>query len=107
MVPMLLDLAITPANVSLSMPGSWESRNASPARASRLGTITGVAGVATPATPVIVPNRLARAGESFRDSHDHGIERLTFAGVIAKSSNIGTMMVGEKVQPATLEKYFR
>ena len=64
-------------------------------------------GVATPATPVIVPNRLARAGESFRDSHDHGIERLTFAGVIAKSSNIGTMMVGEKVQPATLEKYFR
>jgi cell division protein FtsI (penicillin-binding protein 3) len=64
-------------------------------------------GVATPATPVIVPNRLARAGESFRDSHDHGIERLTFAGVIAKSSNIGTMMVGEKVQPAVLEKYFR
>jgi len=64
-------------------------------------------GVATPATPVIVPNRLARAGESFRDSHDHGIERLTFAGVIAKSSNIGTMMVGEKVQPAALEKYFR
>jgi cell division protein FtsI (penicillin-binding protein 3) len=64
-------------------------------------------GVATPATPVIVPNRLARAGESFRDSHDHGIERLTFAGVIAKSSNIGTMMVGEKVRPEILEKYFR
>src|SRR5665811_2139462 len=64
-------------------------------------------GVATPATPVVVPNRLPRAGQSFRDSHDHGIERLTFAGVIAKSSNIGTMMVGEKVQPATLEKYCR
>ena len=64
-------------------------------------------GVATPATPVVVPNRLPRAGESFRDSHDHGILRLTFAGVIAESSNIGTMMVGEKVPPATLEKYFR
>ncbi|MBE3074942.1 MAG: penicillin-binding protein 2 [Actinobacteria bacterium] len=64
-------------------------------------------GVAAPATHVVVPNRLARAGESFRDSHDHGIERLTFAGVIAKSSNIGTMMVGEKVPPTVLEKYFR
>jgi cell division protein FtsI (penicillin-binding protein 3) len=64
-------------------------------------------GVATPATPVVVPNRLPRAGQSFRDSHDHGIERLTFAGVIAQSSNIGTMMVGEKVPAPTLEKYFR
>jgi cell division protein FtsI (penicillin-binding protein 3) len=64
-------------------------------------------GVATPATPVVVPNRLPRAGQSFRDSHDHAVEKLTFAGVIAQSSNIGTMMVGEKVPPATLEGYFR
>jgi len=62
---------------------------------------------ATPATPVTVPNRLARSDQSFRDSHDHATEKLTFAGVIAKSSNIGTMMVGEKVPPATLERYFR
>ena len=64
-------------------------------------------GVATPATPVVVPNRLPRAGTSFRDAEEHGVEKLTFAGVIAQSSNIGTMMVGEKVPPATLEKYFR
>jgi cell division protein FtsI (penicillin-binding protein 3) len=64
-------------------------------------------GVVTPATPVIVPNRLARSDQSFKDSHEHGIERLTFAGVIAQSSNIGTMMVGEKVRPPILERYFR
>ena len=64
-------------------------------------------GVATPATPVAVPDRLPRADQSFRDSHEHGLENLTFAGVIAQSSNLGTMMVGEKVPPATLEKYFR
>ena len=64
-------------------------------------------GVATPTTPVVVPNRLPRADQLFKDSHEHGIERLTFAGVIAQSSNIGTLMVGEKVPPATLEKYFR
>jgi len=64
-------------------------------------------GVATPETPVTVPNRLPRAGTSFKDAEEHGVEKLTFAGVIAKSSNIGTMMVGEKVPPATLESYFR
>jgi cell division protein FtsI (penicillin-binding protein 3) len=64
-------------------------------------------GVASAATPVAVPDRLARADQSFRDSHEHGLEHLTFAGVIAQSSDIGTMMVGEKVPPATLEKYFR
>ena len=64
-------------------------------------------GVATPTTPVVVPNRLPRSDQLFKDSHEHGIERLTFAGVIAQSSNIGTLLVGEKVPPATLEKYFR
>jgi cell division protein FtsI (penicillin-binding protein 3) len=64
-------------------------------------------GFATPATPVIVPNRLARSDKVFKDSHEHPTEKLTFAGVIAQSSNIGTMMVGEKVPPRTLEKYFR
>ncbi len=64
-------------------------------------------GVATPATPVTVPNRLLRGGTSFKDAEEHGVERLTFAGVIAQSSNMGTLMVGEQVPPATLEKYFR
>ena len=64
-------------------------------------------GVATPSTPVVVPNRLPRGGQSFRDSHEHGVERLTFAGVIAQSSNLGTIMVGEKVAPSVLERYFR
>ncbi|MHB1472414.1 MAG: peptidoglycan D,D-transpeptidase FtsI family protein [Dermatophilaceae bacterium] len=64
-------------------------------------------GVATPETPVVVPNRLLRGGTSFKDAENHGVEHLTFTGVIAQSSNIGTMMVGEKVPPATLERYFR
>ena len=54
-------------------------------------------GVATPDTPVTVPNTLKRAGTVFHDSHDHATEHLTFAGVLAQSSNIGTMLVGEKL----------
>ena len=61
----------------------------------------------TPATPVVIPSQLHRAGALFHDSHAHGTEKLTFAGVIAQSSNMGTMLVGEKLTSPTLEKYFR
>jgi cell division protein FtsI (penicillin-binding protein 3) len=52
-------------------------------------------GVITPATPITVPNRLYRAGKSFKDFEDHGVEHLTYAGTIAKSSNIGTIKAAE------------
>ena len=64
-------------------------------------------GVVTPDTPVVVPNRLPRADRSFKDSHDHPTLFLTASGVLARSSNIGTMLIGEQLDPATLEGYFR
>ncbi len=64
-------------------------------------------GVVTPSTPVVVPNRLPRSDQSFRDSHDHATEYLTFTGVLAQSSNIGTVLAGEQVPPATMESYMR
>ena len=64
-------------------------------------------GVATPDTPVTVPNTLTRAGTVFHDSHDHPTEHLTFAQVLAQSSNIGTMLVGENLPPATMYSYLR
>ncbi|NYG05690.1 cell division protein FtsI (penicillin-binding protein 3) [Phycicoccus badiiscoriae] len=65
-------------------------------------------GVVTPSTVVEVPNRIHRAdNREFRDSHDHPTEYLTFAGVLAQSSNIGTILAGEKVKPATMYDYFR
>ena len=64
-------------------------------------------GVATPDTPVTVPNTLKRAGTVFHDSHDHPTEHLTFAQVLAQSSNIGTMLVGEKLSPDTMYSYQR
>ncbi|MFN8078750.1 MAG: penicillin-binding protein 2 [Kineosporiaceae bacterium] len=64
-------------------------------------------GLVTPLTQVTVPNRLKRADRTFRDAEEHGVEKLTAAGVLAKSSNIGTIMLGEKVPPATMERYLR
>ncbi len=54
-------------------------------------------GVISPTTPIIVPNRLTRAGKSFKDFEDHGVENLTYAGTLAKSSNIGTIKAAERL----------
>lgn len=62
-------------------------------------------GVAKPLSPVTVPGTLKRAGTLFHDSHAHPTEHLTFAGVLAVSSNIGTMLEGEKVPARTMHDY--
>ncbi|MFG2608242.1 penicillin-binding transpeptidase domain-containing protein [Streptomyces sp. NPDC048514] len=59
--------------------------------------------VATPLTRVVVPNRLHRGDRLFQDDIDHATWYLTLNGVLAKSSNIGTILAtGElgKTQPA-------
>ncbi|WP_276313890.1 penicillin-binding protein 2 [Streptomyces sp. WAC 01438] len=48
--------------------------------------------VATPETHVVVPNRLHRGDRLFRDDIDHPTWYLTLNGVLAKSSNIGTIL---------------
>ncbi len=63
--------------------------------------------VVQPTTSLIVPNRLPRAGTSFKDDVDHPTLNLTVAGALAMSSNIGTMLATEKVAPAKMESYFR
>ncbi|GAA2362273.1 MULTISPECIES: peptidoglycan D,D-transpeptidase FtsI family protein [Streptomyces] len=54
-------------------------------------------GVAGPGTHVTVPNRLPRADRNFADDHDHETYYLTLAGVLAKSSNIGTILAAEEL----------
>ncbi|WP_405681726.1 peptidoglycan D,D-transpeptidase FtsI family protein [Streptomyces sp. NBC_01238] len=49
-------------------------------------------GVATPGTHVTVPNLLHRGDRLFKDDIDHPTWYLTLNGVLAKSSNIGTIL---------------
>jgi cell division protein FtsI (penicillin-binding protein 3) len=62
-------------------------------------------GTTTPTSTVTVPSRLRRGGTSFRDAEDHGVQHLTTTGVLAKSSNIGTLLLGEQVAAPTLYDY--
>jgi cell division protein FtsI (penicillin-binding protein 3) len=54
-------------------------------------------GAATPATRVTVPNRLYRADRLFADDIDHPTWYLTLNGVLAQSSNIGTILAAEQL----------
>ncbi|WP_234346960.1 peptidoglycan D,D-transpeptidase FtsI family protein, partial [Streptomyces rimosus] len=54
-------------------------------------------GAATPATRVTVPNRLHRGDRNFADDIDHPTWHLTLNGVLAKSSNIGTILATEQL----------
>ena len=53
-----------------------------------------------------VPGAIQRAGETFNDYVAHGTWQLTPAGVLAKSSNIGTIMIAERIEPETLHSYY-
>jgi cell division protein FtsI (penicillin-binding protein 3) len=64
-------------------------------------------GIMTQDTPFVVPNRLPRAGTTFRDAHDPETPYLTFAGVLATSSNMGTIMYGEKLDDQVFYDYLR
>jgi len=44
-------------------------------------------------------------GQTFRDSHEHGVQRLTSAQVLAESSNVGTVQIGERLSSEVRHSY--
>ncbi|NDO91247.1 peptidoglycan D,D-transpeptidase FtsI family protein, partial [Cellulosimicrobium composti] len=46
-------------------------------------------------------------GQTFKDSHDHPVQRLTLAGILAESSNTGTVQVGEQIPKQVRYDYLR
>ncbi|MBB4776353.1 penicillin-binding transpeptidase domain-containing protein [Actinomadura welshii] len=64
-------------------------------------------GGVTPQTPYTVPDKMKKYDVVFRDSHPHPTERLTFAGVLATSSNVGTIMASESIGQQELYQTLR
>ncbi len=63
-------------------------------------------GVATPASRYTVPYTYAVPnGQVFKDSHEHADLPLTLAGILAESSNTGTVMVGQNVPKQVRHDY--
>ena len=65
------------------------------------------AGYVTPRTKITVPPQLLRGSDIINDYFAHGTLRLTMTGVIAKSSNIGTVLAAEQIPSRQLHHYLR
>ncbi|PPK95241.1 cell division protein FtsI (penicillin-binding protein 3) [Kineococcus xinjiangensis] len=64
-------------------------------------------GVVDPASRFTIEARLKRSTKEFKDSHVAKNPQMTLAGVIAQSSNIGTILAGERMSAETLHEYQR
>lgn len=62
-------------------------------------------GLVTPDTKVVVPPRIASGGGYVRDSFDHGEIKLTARGIVAQSSNIGTIQLSRQLPKGELSSY--
>ncbi|MGH3942444.1 MAG: peptidoglycan D,D-transpeptidase FtsI family protein [Pseudonocardiaceae bacterium] len=54
-------------------------------------------GLVTPDTVLHVPGQLRMADRMIGDAWSHGAIELTFTGVLARSSNVGTLLVAQRV----------
>ena len=54
-------------------------------------------GIMQPDTELDVPGSLHVADRTIHDAWSHGLIRLTFTGVLAKSSNVGTLMTAQRI----------
>ncbi|WP_363320472.1 penicillin-binding protein 2 [Pseudonocardia sp.] len=54
-------------------------------------------GLATPQDVLSVPGTIDVADRTIKDAWSHGVENYTLTGVLAKSSNVGTIMTAQEV----------
>lgn len=62
-------------------------------------------GTISPETVFDVPYKIRRAGEDFKDHERHPLQKLTTAGILAVSSNTGTIKIAETMSNDTLHAY--
>jgi len=101
-----------PNRYGKAAPGAWRNRAVEDVfePGSTNKTITAAAaleaGVVTPGTQLRVPSalNLCPGVKTFHDSHEHPEEVLSFADVVAQSSNVGTIKVASRLGAARLAR---
>ena len=96
--PSLVSAADTlPAGVEEAPSDSAVTQVYEPGSVFKLVTFSAAlaAGVITPTQQISVPSSLPMGTYTFHDAEAHGLERLTPGGIIAQSSNIGTIEIAE------------
>lgn len=63
-------------------------------------------GLVTPTEQFEVADRWQTPhGETIKDSHDHAVQRLTATGIFAESSNVGTILFGQRLSKDQRHQY--
>ena len=62
-------------------------------------------GKITPETVLSVPYSIKRGGDTFHDHERHPVQHLTTSGILAVSSNTGTIKIGEMLSNDKLHSY--
>ncbi len=80
-----------------------------PGSTSKLMTLAAVIneGKANPYSAFTVPGELTRGGKAFHDHNAHGTLHLTLAGIMAESSNIGTILASERIGGRKFSTYLK
>ena len=62
-------------------------------------------GAITPRTVVAVPPQITMGGTTVSDAWYHPTERFTATGILAESSNVGTLKIAKRIGPAVWDRY--
>lgn len=94
-----------PANLLSADPATLGNKAVTtpfePGSVNKVATIAAAleAGVVKPEDVLEVPGQIKVADRTIKDAWEHGLDRYTLTGVLAKSSNVGTLMTAQKVGP--------
>jgi cell division protein FtsI (penicillin-binding protein 3) len=100
-------------NPSASDPNTWVNRalvdSYEPGSTAKVMTMAAVVNenVAGPNTQFIIPPVLKRPSKTFKDHEPHPTLQLTLTGILAKSSNIGTILAAEMLGPEKFYDYLK
>lgn len=64
-------------------------------------------GLADHTTVFSVPDSIRRSGETIHDYYGHGEDQMTLAGIVAKSSNVGTVLAAETLEKDVYHDYLQ
>lgn len=64
-------------------------------------------GLVSPDTTLLVPDRYRVSDHVFSDDHEHPTDPMTVTDILSQSSNVGTIMLGERLGKERIDRYLR
>jgi cell division protein FtsI (penicillin-binding protein 3) len=99
-----------PATISANRPMNPNVQQVfEPGSANKIVTMTAALekGLITPRTVLSVPDQIESGGITVHDAWWHPVQQFTTTGVLAESSNVGTLLIAQRVGKQTFDDYLQ